>query len=279
MACIFFLSGRQLTFFLTSNLFLFRYLLPADSEQQQPKRQLSLLCWADVIPQQPEGGAFAQREAAGDRQGTVVLVDLKTLSAAPLLGAKPAPLLLLLPPFLGRCGASPPPLLRVVDVRPLGKAGRVASATRVVVRQERLKGGERDGGSGSSSGIGSGSARAPSVSGEALSAVLANALVEVGAAVLPAGAASSLLFFSGGEEGIGSSPPLSPLCLLRVVAAEPEGSGAPRREVDEGRASLEKPRGFFFLSLSFPFLFPPPLSLSFHPLQKGNKDDKETGHG
>lgn len=201
--------------------------LPADSVEQ-PKRQLSLLCWADVIPKQPEGGPFE----GGDKQGAV-FVDLKTLSA-PLAASSPLSVEPLLP-FLSLQGAFPPPL-RVVDVRLLGKAGRIASATRVVVRQERLllppspssaakgESGER----GDSAGARSSSS--PSISREALSVVLAGALVEVGAAVLPVGAAAASLF---------SLPLPVPLCLLRVVAAEPEeGSGAPLRVVRSTRVEL-----------------------------------------
>ena len=234
MACFFFSSAVHLLW-LTSNL-LFDTYPSADSEQ--PKRQLSLLCWADVIPKQPEGGAFAIRSAE-DKQGAV-FVDLKTLSAPSSSSSSSSALVveppLLLSPFLSRQGALPP--LRVVDVRTLGKAGRVASATRVVVRQERFllpsSAAKGKGGEGGEGGRGA----CASISSEALSVVLANALVEVGAAVLPAGAASFLFPAELGPSSSSSSHLPSALCLLRVVGAEPEGSGAPLRVVRSTRIEL-----------------------------------------
>jgi len=119
----------------------------------------------------------------------------------------------------------------LVDVRPLGKAGRVPSATRVVVRQERLP---AKGSSSSSSSYGEEGRRSESscvsISSGALSAILANTLVEVGAAVLPAGAASDI-------SGSSSSLPLS---LLRIVGVESEGKGA-FRVVRSTRIQLLRP--------------------------------------
>jgi hypothetical protein len=210
--CFFFSFGRRRS---TSASLTFSTSLPSlpspsphtdPHERQPPSHLLSLLCWADVIPKQPAGGAFSHSE-----DSETVLVDFKTLSSSTLSSSTLLEGLFLRsgPLSFSSSSSLPPPLFRLVDVRPLGKAGRVPSATRVVVRQERLPRG-KEGKSGSSS---------VSISKEALSVVLSNALVEAGSAIFPAGVAS----FAAEEE-----PVYSFLYLLRVVEVEPRESGASR---------------------------------------------------
>lgn len=155
----------------------------------------------------------------GDRNA--VSVDFKTLSSS----SSPSPSLetLVRSSLLCRRRRPLPPLL-LVDVRPLGKAGRVPSATRVVVRQERLPQSAKGRGDIESKGSLS------SISKEALSIVLFGSLVEAGAAVFPAGVAS----FTG-EEGEGEEEDeeegriSSSLFLLRIVEVEnSKGGGASR---------------------------------------------------
>ena len=124
--------------------------------------------------------------------------------------------------------SSPPPLGR----RPPPREGRTRALRDPRRRQAGTPVCEREQQSSSSGGEEGRRSESScvSISSGALSAVLANTLVEVGAAVLPAGAASDI-------SGSSSSLPLS---LLRIVGVEPEGKGA-FRVVRSTRIQLLRP--------------------------------------
>lgn len=198
---------------------------PSKKKKRQPpgdqkQRTLSLLCWSDLIPRQPEGGIFD--EGRQGKKKIVVDVDLKTLSLPTLALSSPSPSPSSPSPLLSSSPQSPSldELLqvfrvdsrdrpRLVDVCALGKAGRVPSATRVVVvvvsSQESPSASE----AGSSSSINGSNGTEVGIGDGALSVVLSGALVEKGSVILPAGTAL-------------------PLCVLQVADVEPAGAGACR---------------------------------------------------